>query len=163
MRIAALVSAMMFATSAFAQQVTGTVTGAVTDSSGAAVASVELRLSNTLTGQARNIKSGEDGTFRFLVLQPGIYRLYVTHAGFKAARRDNIVGYLAGRSRSSHVVRDPRGRGVPCVVVACAMDYPGAGGEYRVGGGGCTRWMGRVAGAAARGWSGRARQIVRNP
>ena len=91
MRIAALVSAMIFAISAFAQQVTGTVTGAVTDSSGAAVASVELRLSNTLTGQARNIKSGEDGTFRFLVLQPGIYRLDVTHAGFKAARRDNIV------------------------------------------------------------------------
>ena len=91
MRIAVLVSAMMFATSAFAQQVTGTVTGAVTDSSGAAVASVALRLSNTLTGQTRNIKSGEDGTFRFLVLQPGIYRLDVTHAGFKAARRDNIV------------------------------------------------------------------------
>ena len=91
MRVAALMSAMMFATSAFAQQVTGTVTGAVTDSSGAAVAGVELRLSNTLTGQVRNVKSGEDGTFRFLVLQPGIYRLDVTHSGFKAARRDNIV------------------------------------------------------------------------
>src|SRR5688572_656089 len=100
MRIAALVSAMMFATSAFAQQVTGTVTGAVTDSSGAAVASVELRLSNTLTGQARNIKSGEDGTFRFLVLQPGIYSLYVTHAGLQS------FSSIRARSRAGSISRN---------------------------------------------------------
>ncbi len=34
---------------------------------------------------------GEDGSFRFLVLQPGIYRLEASHAGFKASRRDNII------------------------------------------------------------------------
>ncbi|MBM3755936.1 MAG: TonB-dependent receptor [Acidobacteria bacterium] len=91
MRLAALLAAIMIAPAAFAQQVTGTVTGAVSDSSGANVPGVELRLSNTQTGQIRVVTSGDDGTFRFFVLQPGIYRLDVAHAGFKAARRDNIV------------------------------------------------------------------------
>jgi hypothetical protein len=91
MRLAALLAALLIAPSAFPQQVTGTVTGAVADSSGAAVPGVELRLSNTQTGQVRVVTSGEDGTFRFFVLQPGIYRLDVAHSGFKAARRDNIV------------------------------------------------------------------------
>ena len=46
------------------------------------------------------------------------------------ARRENIVGYLAGHTHCNHVARDPRGRDVPCVEVACAKDYPGAWGEY---------------------------------
>jgi len=84
-------AALLCALSAFSQQVTGTVTGTVTDTSGAAIAGVEVRISNTQTGLSRSAKSEEDGGFRFLLLQPGIYSLDATQAGFKAVRRDGIV------------------------------------------------------------------------
>jgi hypothetical protein len=76
------------------------------------------------------------------------------------ARRENIVGYLAGHTHSNHVVRDPRGRDVPCVEVACAKDYPGAWAEYRIHEGGYTQVMRRVAAPAARDWSARARHMI---
>jgi hypothetical protein len=76
------------------------------------------------------------------------------------ARRENIVGYLAGHTHTNQVVRDPRGRDVPCVEIACAKDYPGAWGEYRVYEGGYTQVMRRVAAPAAREWSERARQMI---
>jgi hypothetical protein len=76
------------------------------------------------------------------------------------ARRDNIVGYLAGHTHSNRVVRDPRGRDVPCVEVACAKDYPGAWGEYRVYEGGYTQVVRRLRAPAARDWSERARHMI---
>jgi 3',5'-cyclic-AMP phosphodiesterase len=76
------------------------------------------------------------------------------------ARRENIVGYLAGHTHSNQVVRDPRGRGVPCVEVACAKDYPGAWAEYRIHEDGYTQVMRRVAAPAAREWSERARHMI---
>ncbi len=75
-------------------------------------------------------------------------------------RRENIVGYLAGHTHSNHVARDPRGRDVPCVEVACAKDYPGAWAEYRVYEGGYTQVMRRVTAPVARDWSERARHMI---
>jgi hypothetical protein len=76
------------------------------------------------------------------------------------ARRENIVGYLAGHTHTNVVVRDPRGRGIPCVEVACAKDYPGAWAEYRIHEGGYTQVMRRVTAPAARDWSERARHMI---
>lgn len=76
------------------------------------------------------------------------------------ARRETIVGYLAGHTHSNHVVRDPHGRDVPCVEVACAKDYPGAWAEYRVYEGGYTQVMRRVAAPAARAWSEQGRRMI---
>ena len=76
---------------ALAQQVNGTITGTVSDSTGAAVPAVELRLTNPQTGQVRTANSDQDGNFRFLVLQPGVYTLDVSQMGFKAVRREGIV------------------------------------------------------------------------
>jgi len=75
-------------------------------------------------------------------------------------RRENIVGYLAGHTHTNVVVRDGRGRDVPCVEVACAKDYPGAWAEYRIHEGGYTQVMRRVAASAAREWSERARHMI---
>jgi predicted phosphodiesterase len=76
------------------------------------------------------------------------------------ARRENIVGYLAGHTHTNHVVREPAGRDVPCVEVACTKDYPGAWAEYRVHEGGYTQVMRRVTAPAARAWSERARAMI---
>jgi hypothetical protein len=76
------------------------------------------------------------------------------------ARRENIVGYLAGHTHTNHVVREPAGRDVPCVEVACTKDYPGAWAEYRVHEGGYTQVMRRVTAPAARAWSERGRHMI---
>jgi Icc protein len=82
------------------------------------------------------------------------------------ARRENVVGYLAGHTHTNHVVRTShlargvRARGVPFVEVACAKDYPGAWAEYRVHEGGYTQVMRRVTAPAARDWSERARYMI---
>jgi len=91
LRILAILTALLCAPFAYAQQVTGTVTGAVTDTTGAAVPGVEVKILNTETGLGRSATTGESGDFRFLVLPPGIYKLDVAKTGFKAARRDGIV------------------------------------------------------------------------
>ncbi|MBL8221489.1 MAG: carboxypeptidase regulatory-like domain-containing protein, partial [Bryobacterales bacterium] len=85
------VLALLSAVTASAQQIYGTITGTVTDSTGAAVPGVSVRLSNTATGLQRTAASGEDGNFRFLAVQPGAYKVDVQHQGFKAFRRDSIV------------------------------------------------------------------------
>ena len=72
------------------------------------------------------------------------------------ARRDNIVGYLAGHTHTNRVLRDR----VPFVEVACAKDYPGAWAEYRIYEGGYSQVMRRVAAPAARRWSELGRSMI---
>ena len=86
-----ILAAFLLAVSAYAQQVTGTITGAVTDSSGAAIAGVQVRLNSPQTGLSRTVATDEAGAFRFLVLQPGVYTLDAAQTGFKAVRREGIV------------------------------------------------------------------------
>jgi hypothetical protein len=76
---------------ALGQAVTGSVTGAVMDPSGAAIAGAQLKLTNVRAGVARTGSSDETGSFRLLLVTPGIYTLEVTSAGFKLFRREGIV------------------------------------------------------------------------
>lgn len=76
------------------------------------------------------------------------------------ARRENVVGYLAGHTHTNRVLRDDTTRGVPFVEGACAKDYPGAWAEYRVYEGGYTQVMRRVAAPEARAWSELARAMI---
>lgn len=79
------------AASSVAQQTTGTITGTVVDSSGAAVAAAEVKLNNAETGIRRVAQSDDVGNFRFLLLPPGLYSIEASHAGFKMFRREGIV------------------------------------------------------------------------
>ena len=73
------------------QQITGSVTGAVTDPAGASVAGATAKLTNTATGAVQNASSDQAGNFRFLLLPSGNYSLQVTADGFKSFRRDGII------------------------------------------------------------------------
>jgi outer membrane receptor protein involved in Fe transport len=75
----------------FSQQVTGTITGNVADSSGAPIPGVQVRLSNPATGLQRAVSTDAEGNYRFLVVPPGNYTIDVSQQGFKAVRRDGIV------------------------------------------------------------------------
>ena len=83
--------AVLFRSPVQAQQLTGTITGSVTDSSGSAAAGAQIKLLEVNTGLIRTTPANEAGNFRFLLLPAGVYRVDVTLQGFKAVRRDGII------------------------------------------------------------------------
>jgi len=69
--------------SAYAQSTFGSITGSVTDSSGATVTDANVTLTNLGTAEKRTQSSGSDGLFTFVNLFPGQYRIDVEKQGFK--------------------------------------------------------------------------------
>jgi hypothetical protein len=92
-RHAGLVAALILAGSpyALAQLNTGTVTGSVQDTSGAAIVGASIKLTNTGTGVSQTAESDASGNFQFLLLPSGVYVVDASHSGFKAFRRDGII------------------------------------------------------------------------
>src|ERR1041385_7111918 len=94
LRQAAVISmalALLGSAPAGAQDFRAKLTVTVTDPSGSAVPSAGLELTNASTGEASPAKTGDNGVYSFLFLQPGTYSLKVTAPGFKPAARQNIV------------------------------------------------------------------------
>ncbi len=75
---------------AAAQETRGSLSGIVTDGSGAVVARAGLQLTNTETGVVMTAVSNDAGLYRFLFLNPGQYKLVASMAGFKTFERDRI-------------------------------------------------------------------------
>jgi hypothetical protein len=70
-----------------AQTNTATVTGAVTDSSGAAIPGVTVTATNTATGIQKNDTSDATGHFTILALIPGFYDIQASQQGFATVMR----------------------------------------------------------------------------
>ena len=70
--------------------VTGSIQGVVKDRSGAVVAGAKVVASNSQTNFSQLTLSGADGSFRFLVLPVGSYKLGVTAAGFRPFEETGI-------------------------------------------------------------------------
>ncbi len=64
-------------------QATGSLTGVVTDQSGAVLPGVTIDVTNVATNQSRNAVTGSDGFYSVLLLQPGRYDVKATLPGFK--------------------------------------------------------------------------------
>lgn len=79
------------AMNAFGQSTTGSVSGSVSDPSGAVVTGATIMLVNSATGAERSTESGEAGTFVFQALQPGTYTISVEAKGFRRAVLREIV------------------------------------------------------------------------
>ena len=77
--VAALIPA-----SVWAQAYSGSLTGLVTDPSGAVVPSVAVKLTDVNKGYAYTGQTDETGRYLLRSLPPGTYRLTATAAGFKA-------------------------------------------------------------------------------
>jgi len=78
-----------------AQESTGTIGGRVTDSSGAAIAAVEVTATQTETGRTRKAKSGSDGSYTFPNLPIGPYELTAVHAGFKKSIQKGLLLHVS--------------------------------------------------------------------
>ncbi len=77
--------------SGFCAQATGTggtIQGAVTDPSGAAIPNADVTISNSVSGYNQNVKSAQDGTFRLVNLPPNQYHVKITAPGFQLYQQD---------------------------------------------------------------------------
>src|SRR5260370_38339969 len=75
---------------AWSQAVTGSISGAVTDKSGATIAAAHLTLLNTATGAQRTVQTNEAGQFVISSVDPGEYSLTVQAPGFKTLQRNGV-------------------------------------------------------------------------
>src|ERR1043165_7876801 len=71
-----------------AQGFNGSIVGTITDASNPAIPGVTAALTNAATGDRRTAVSGSDGTYRFVNLVPGTYKVEVEQSGFKRYTRD---------------------------------------------------------------------------
>src|SRR5713226_465053 len=76
---------------ALAQQVTASITGRITDPSGAAVANAKVTATSVERGTQYPITTNADGYYNLSNLPVGTYNLRVENAGFQAATQSNIT------------------------------------------------------------------------
>ena len=65
----------------------GSIVGNVNDSSGAALVSATVALTNIATGDRRAVITASDGSYRFVNLVPGKYWIEIEHKGFNGYTR----------------------------------------------------------------------------
>src|SRR5437899_2352559 len=74
-----------------AQVDTGSITGTVTDPSGAVVSGAKVTLTNEGTAAALAVTTGSDGSYTFSPVKIGSYKIEATAQGFKTITQSNIV------------------------------------------------------------------------
>ena len=90
--VAGILAALVFtAGPSHAQVVGGSIAGAVTDSSGAAIPGATVIIRNQETGSQRQLSSNGDGFFSAPSIPIGRYSVSATQAAFATLQRDGIV------------------------------------------------------------------------
>ncbi len=89
-QLVSLVFAVLLATSAAAQNISGSLSGTVQDTLGAVLAGAEVTLTNS-QGFVRTVRSNDTGFFSFPDLTPSTFTLLVTAPGFKRYEQKEIV------------------------------------------------------------------------
>ena len=75
---------------AYAQTVTGTINGTVTDSANAVIPNAEIIATNTETGATRSAKTNAEGFYNLPFLPLGRYQVTAKTTGFSTTKRENI-------------------------------------------------------------------------
>ena len=89
---AILVGVTLFGVTAlYAQVDTGSITGVVSDASGAVVAGAKVTLTNEGTGTSLTTTTGGDGVYKFSPVRIGSYKLEVTSQGFQTTSQSGVV------------------------------------------------------------------------
>src|SRR4051812_25300493 len=86
----ALCAFMLTASLCAQQDARGTVSGHVTDTTGANVAGADVHVTNVATGVEVSIKTNESGNYTVPFLVPGIYTVGVEISGFRKFQRENV-------------------------------------------------------------------------
>src|ERR1700720_1260565 len=86
-----LAVAVLCASQARAQVAGATLSGTVTDPSGAAIADAKVTILNKATGQTRDATAGAGGFYSVPNLLPGDYDVTVSAAGFSASKQSDLT------------------------------------------------------------------------
>lgn len=81
----------------WAQDTRGTISGRVTDPSGASIAGAVVVVSNPSMGTKATVTTSADGLYRAPFLSPGLYEIEVTSPGFKKALKRSVEVRVADR------------------------------------------------------------------
>jgi len=73
-----------------AQEVTGSITGTVTDPTGSIIAHAVVRLISEATGVIRALSTDNEGNFVFTAVPPGFYTVAAEHPGFKKYQKQRL-------------------------------------------------------------------------
>jgi hypothetical protein len=92
--------ASLFACSAFGQTFRGSIQGTVTDSSGAAVAGAQVKISNPGTGMARTVTTNGQGEYSTSELPLGTYNVTIEKEGFRAITLTQIPVSVGSPARA---------------------------------------------------------------
>src|SRR5690348_16984548 len=94
-RVTLTAGLLVFGLASFAlgqsQAINGTISGRITDSTGASVPATTVTVTNIGTGFTRSAHSGADGYYVIPNLPLGTYTVAVTMTGFNTARFSNVV------------------------------------------------------------------------
>src|SRR5947209_4846574 len=73
-----------------AQQVTGSITGTITDSTGSAIVGATVKLTSEQTGAIRTAAAGAEGDFVFTAVNSGMYTVSAEQTGFKQFHKTGL-------------------------------------------------------------------------
>nr|MDQ3013340.1 carboxypeptidase-like regulatory domain-containing protein [Acidobacteriota bacterium] len=88
---------LLLAVTANAQEFRATLTGRVTDPTGAALPGATVTIKNTETNITATATTNEEGSYNFQLLPPGKYQLTVAQPGFKKSLRESVELRVADR------------------------------------------------------------------
>jgi hypothetical protein len=83
----------------WSQSTYGSISGSITDSTGAVIGGTQVTLTNVATGDTRTQTTGSDGLYSFVNLIPGEYKIEIEKQGFKHITRQNVVVQVNQSSR----------------------------------------------------------------
>ena len=86
-----LVLIVLGSASAFAQAGRGSISGLVTDPVGAVIPGAEVTLFHQATGVKQHTVTSAAGLYSFISLNPGVYQITASQAGFSRVMQDNIM------------------------------------------------------------------------
>jgi hypothetical protein len=92
-----LASLLLVSALSFGQESRGTISGTVSDSSGAVVPAATVTATNTATNVSTKVSTNQNGVYTLPFLLPGSYAVTASASGFKNARRDDVIIRIADR------------------------------------------------------------------
>jgi outer membrane receptor protein involved in Fe transport len=84
----------------------GYITGNSVTTSGEVLSDVTISIENTETGLKRSIVSSADGSFRFPLLPPGIYKVTAEKDGFRQTVEEKVVVGISGKVNMNMALSD---------------------------------------------------------
>ncbi|MEP7075940.1 MAG: carboxypeptidase regulatory-like domain-containing protein [Acidobacteriota bacterium] len=85
-----LLSFVLFISPIFAQDPFGSLEGTVKDPQGSVVQNATVTVKNTANNASKTVTTNQDGYYRVLQLQPGVYEVKVSASGFKQSLLDHV-------------------------------------------------------------------------